>query len=65
VSYTSILHIFIQNNSIGSLNYEATWLERAFEESEVFEVVKALNGDKAPSVDGFLFGFLLALLGGS
>jgi hypothetical protein len=44
---------------------EASWLERAFEESEVFEVVKALNGDEAPSLDGFLFGFLLALLGGS
>jgi hypothetical protein len=27
---------------------EATWLERDFEESEVFEVLKALNQGKAP-----------------
>jgi hypothetical protein len=26
---------------------EALWLERTFEESEVLDVVKALNGDKA------------------
>jgi len=26
---------------------EAMWMERAFEESEVFDVVKALNKDKA------------------
>lgn len=26
---------------------EAIWLERAFEEEEVFEVVKAMNSEKA------------------
>lgn len=30
-------------------------MERAFEESEVFELVKALDGDKAP--DGFSLAF--------
>lgn len=33
-------------NSIGE--HEGSRLERDFEESEEFEVVKALNGDKAP-----------------
>jgi hypothetical protein len=33
------------------------WLERAFEESEVFEKVKALKGDKASSPDGFSLAF--------
>jgi hypothetical protein len=28
-------------------------LERPFEGDEVFEVVKALNGDKVPDPDGF------------
>jgi hypothetical protein len=36
---------------------EATWLERAFEESEIFEVVKTLNGDKASGLDGFSLAF--------
>jgi hypothetical protein len=27
---------------------EAIWLEREFEEREVLEVVKAMNGDKMP-----------------
>jgi hypothetical protein len=32
-----------------------SWLERDFEESEVLEVVKNLNGDKALGPDGFFF----------
>jgi hypothetical protein len=35
-------------------------LERDFEESEVFEVVQAMNGDKAPGPDGFSLGFIKA-----
>jgi hypothetical protein len=34
------------------------WLERDFEESEVLEVVKELQGDKSPSPDGFSLGFV-------
>jgi hypothetical protein len=34
----------------------ANWLESPFEDDEVFEVVKALNGDKSPSPDGFTMG---------
>jgi hypothetical protein len=30
------------------------WMERAFEKSGVFEVVKALNGYKVPGLKGFL-----------
>lgn len=30
-------------------------MERAFEQSGVFEVVKALNGDKAPALTAFLW----------
>jgi hypothetical protein len=36
---------------------EAIWLERAFEERKVFEVVKALNGDKTLGPDSFSLAF--------
>jgi len=36
---------------------ESTWLERAFEEKEVWDVIKELNGDKAPGPDGFTVAF--------
>lgn len=32
---------------------DALWLERAFEESDVQEVVKVLNDEKALGLDGF------------
>lgn len=41
--------------SIGEV--EVIWLERAFEEGEVFEGVKALNSDKTSGPDGFAMGF--------
>ena len=36
---------------------EAAWLERPFDEEEIFEVVIAFNGDKAPGLDGFPLSF--------
>jgi len=36
---------------------ECLWLERAFEEQEVWEVVRDMNGDKAPGPDGFSMAF--------
>jgi hypothetical protein len=36
---------------------EGSWLEREFEESEVYEVVRNLNGDKALGPDGFSLAF--------
>ena len=33
------------------------WIEKAFEESEVFEVMNALNIDKAMILDGFTLAF--------
>jgi len=36
---------------------EASWLERDFEEREVWEVVKAMNGDKASGPNGFFMAF--------
>jgi hypothetical protein len=39
---------------------EAFWLERDFEEGEVLEVVKAMNGDKASRLDGFYMAFFQA-----
>jgi hypothetical protein len=44
---------------------ECLWLERGFEEQEVWEVVREMNGDKAPGPDGFSIGFLSEMLGGS
>ena len=36
------------------------WLERPFEESEIFEVIKEFNGDKSPRLDGFSMVFFQA-----
>ena len=36
---------------------EKSWLEREFEEKEVWEVVKGMEGDKAPGSDGFTMAF--------
>jgi hypothetical protein len=35
---------------------EKQWMEREFKEGEVWEVVRNLEGDKAPGPDGFLWG---------
>jgi hypothetical protein len=45
-------------NSIGE--EDCRWLEKDFEESEVWEVVKKMKGDKAPGLDGFSMGFVKA-----
>ncbi len=37
---------------------EGPWLERDFEEREVFEVVQVMNGDKAPDPMIFLWVLL-------
>ena len=36
---------------------DAVWLERQFDEDEIFEVIKGFNGDKAPGPDGFSLSF--------
>jgi len=36
---------------------ESSWLERAFEEKEVWDVIKNLNGDKVPGPDRFTLAF--------
>jgi hypothetical protein len=36
---------------------ESIWLERDFEEKEVWDVIRELNGDKAPGPDGFTMAF--------
>ena len=33
------------------------WLERPFEETKIFEVIKDFNGDKLPGLDGFPMSF--------
>jgi hypothetical protein len=37
---------------------ERVWMEREFEEEEVWEVVRKMKGDKAPGPDGFSMAFL-------
>jgi len=39
------------------LESEASWMERAFEEEEVRNVVSAMDGDKVPGPDGFSMAF--------
>ena len=41
----------------------AVWLERPFEEAEIFEVIKEFNGDKSPGPDGFPMAFFQACWG--
>jgi hypothetical protein len=36
---------------------EASWLVRLFEENEVLKVVKGMNSDKVPGLDGFTMAF--------
>ena len=36
------------------------WLERLFEETDIFEVIKEFNGDKSPRPDGFSMAFFQA-----
>ena len=36
---------------------DALWLDRPFEEEEVFGVVSGFNGDKSPGPDGFSIAF--------
>ena len=35
----------------------ADWLERPFEETEIFDVVQSFHGDKSPGPDGFPLAF--------
>jgi len=47
-------------DGLSLLSFEAderNWLERDFEGSEVLEVVRDLNGDTAPGLDGFSTAF--------
>jgi hypothetical protein len=39
---------------------EACWLEKPFEEEEIFQAVSNMNGDKAPGPDGFPMSFFHA-----
>ena len=35
----------------------ADWLERPFEEVEIFDVIQSFHGDKSPGLDGFPMAF--------
>ena len=41
---------------------DASWLDRPFEEDEVFGVVNGSNGDKSPGPDGFSMAFFKSSL---
>ena len=45
----------LELDCIGEL--ERVWLERKFEREEILQVVSDLEGDKAPSPDGFTIAF--------
>lgn len=47
-------------DSIDVAEAESSWLDRDFEEGQVLEVVKAVNGDKAPSPNSYSMAFLQA-----
>ena len=41
----------------------ADWLERPFEEAEIFYVIQSFHGDKSPGPDGFPMAFFQACWG--
>ena len=41
----------------------ADWLERPFEEAEIFDVIQSFHGDKSPSPNGFPIAFFQAYWG--
>ena len=41
----------------------ADWLERPFEEAEIFDVIQSFHGDKSPGPDGFPMTFFQACWG--
>ena len=41
----------------------ADWLERPFEEDEIFDVIQSFHGDKSPGPDGFPMAFFQACWG--
>ena len=41
----------------------ADWLERPFEEAEIFDVIQSFHCDKFPGPDGFLVAFFQACWG--
>ena len=43
---------------------ERVWMEREFEEEEVWKVVRKMKSDKASGPDGFSMTFFLEMLGG-
>jgi hypothetical protein len=48
----------MDNQAFSSIDEEEKmWLERDFEEMKVWEVVKGMDGDKAPGLDGFTMAF--------
>jgi hypothetical protein len=53
----------MDNQDILSIDEEKNWLERDFEEKEVWGVVKGMEGDKAPGIDGFTMAFFQACWG--
>ena len=54
----------MDNQSFSSIDVEEKcWLERDFEEKEVWEVVKGMKGDKASSPDGFTMAFFQSCWG--
>ena len=41
---------------------EVAWLERPFEEDEITMVVRSMNGEKSPRLDGFPMTFFSCIL---
>ena len=41
----------------------ADWLDKPFEEAEIFDVIHNFNGDKSPRLDGFPMAFFQACWG--
>uniref|UniRef100_A0A2N9F7Q3 Reverse transcriptase domain-containing protein n=1 Tax=Fagus sylvatica TaxID=28930 RepID=A0A2N9F7Q3_FAGSY len=50
-------HLYMEVSSLLFLMRKQEWLERPFDENEIYDVVKGFNGDKAPGPDGFSLAF--------
>ena len=55
---TCFVKVIMDNQAFSSIDEEEkVWLEREFEEMEVWEVMKGMEGDKAPGSDRFNMAF--------
>ena len=59
--YSGVVRPFLDVLEFPMISGEnAVWLERPFEETEIYDIIQNFNGDKSPRLDGFPMAFFQA-----